>query len=38
MKNFEVMSETTIPPRSAFRNDLTGEKLSKKDYRRIPRV
>ena len=35
VKNFDVFNETEVPPKSAFKNDLTGKKLSKKDYKRI---
>ena len=33
-----MFNETEVPQRSAFKNDLTGKKLSKKDYKRIFRV
>ena len=32
MKSFQVFEETSLPPKDAFRNDLTGDDISDKDY------
>ena len=32
MKNFEVFEESCLPPKEAFRNDLTGEGISEEEY------
>ena len=32
IKNFEVFEETCLPPKEAFRNDLTGEDISSEKY------
>ena len=32
MKNFEAFEETSLPPKEAFHNDLTGDDISNEDY------
>lgn len=38
IKNFEVFEETCLPPKEAFRNDLTGEDISSEKYEFAQRV
>ena len=38
MKNFSVFEETSLPPREAFHNDLTGEDISPEKYEFTQRV
>ena len=38
IKNFEVFEETRLPPKEAFKNDLTGEDISDEKYEFAQRV
>ena len=38
IKNFEVFEETRLPPKEAFKNDLTGEDISHEKYEFAQRV
>lgn len=38
IKNFEVFEETCLPPKEAFRHDLTGEDISSEKYEFAQRV